>query len=267
MTGDTSIENPAKRKLAAGGFVLCMSLRQLCTADAAMIVQASGFDALYIDREHSPISAAATAQICISALGLGLTPLVRVRSASGPDIAGALDGGALGVIVPHVGNRAQAEAAVREAKFSPHGCRSVTALSPATRYRALPLVDIIRLQNEATMVVVMLETAEGIANVDEIVAVPGADLVMIGPNDLSTELGIAGETRHPLILDAYSKVAAACRHHGKHFVGGGAGGPGLPEVIAMGARFLLGGSDVGYLMTAARQAAATMRAAMPASSG
>jgi len=257
------IDNPAKRKLAAGEFVLCMTLRQLVSADAALMVRACGFDAFYVDREHSAVSEAATSQLCITAAALGMTPLVRVRSLSGPDIAGALDGGALGVIVPHVGDRADAEAAVRHAKFPPRGERSVAALNPVTGYRSLSVGETTVAQSEATLLITMLETQDGIRNVDDIAAVPGVDVLMIGSNDLSAELGIPGETRHPRILDAYAKMAVAARRHGKHFVGGGAGGPELPEVIRMGARLLMGGTDVGYFMAAARQASAGMRNAIP----
>ena len=83
---------------------------------------------------------------------------------------------------------------------------------------------------------------------------------MIGPTDLSAELGIAGEVRHPRIQDAYFHALAGARAHGKHFVAGGAGGPAVAQLVSRGARILMGASDVSYFMTAARQAAAGLRA-------
>jgi 2-keto-3-deoxy-L-rhamnonate aldolase RhmA len=82
---------------------------------------------------------------------------------------------------------------------------------------------------------------------------------MIGPNDLSAELGIPGEVRHPRIRDAYFAAAKAARAHGKHFVAGGAGGPDAGEMAAHGARIFMGGTDIGYMMSAARAAASTLR--------
>jgi 2-keto-3-deoxy-L-rhamnonate aldolase RhmA len=196
------IDNPAKRKLAAGECVLCMTLRHLVTADAPLMIRAAGFDAFYVDREHSAISEAATSALCITASALGLTPLVRVRSNASADIAGALDGGALGVIVPHVSTPEEAQRAVRHAKFPPRGDRSVAALNPVTQFRSLPLAATIALQDAATLVFAMLETEAGVRNVDAIAAVPGIDVLMIGSNDLSAELGIPGQTRHPRILEA-----------------------------------------------------------------
>lgn len=254
--------NQAKVKLAAGEFVLCMSLRQLRSAEAALIAQAAGFDAVYIDLEHSSTSLADAANICVAATALGVTPLVRVRSPAAADIAGALDAGALGVIVPHVSSRSDAEAAVRHAKFPPAGARSVSLLTPVTRYQALPLGESVRRQNDLTMVIAMIESPEGARQVDEIAAVPGIDVLMIGPNDLSAELGIPGQTRMPAIREVYVRTGAACRAHGKHLAANSSGGPELADVIAMGARFILGSNDVAYLIAGARQGVSGIRDAI-----
>ena len=257
--------NRAKSKLAAGEFVLCMSLRQLRTADAALVAQASGFDAVYIDLEHSPMTEADASNICIAAAAVGVTPLVRVRSSSARDIALVLDGGAHGVIVPHVASAEDAQAAVAHAKFPPAGSRSVSLLNPTMGFRAAPLAESIPQQNALTMVIAMIETPEGAARVEEIAAVPGVDVVMIGPNDLSAELGIPGNTKDDRIREVYQRAGAACRTHGKHLAANSSGGPDFAEVIAMGARFILGSTDVGYLMAGARQGVATIQGAIQAS--
>jgi 2-keto-3-deoxy-L-rhamnonate aldolase RhmA len=259
MIDPALIANPVKTKLEADELVLMMSLRQLRSPDAAMIVRECGFDGFYVDCEHGTFSRAETAALCTSALMMGLMPAVRVLTTDPGEIAAALDGGALAVIVPHVGNAADAQAAVRAAKYPPLGERSVAALAPQTRYRTLPLAEIVRLVNKLTMVIAMLETAEGIDNAEAIAAVPGIDALMIGPADLSTEMGIPGELKHARIDQAWYAAVAAARKQGKHFVAG-AGAPDAAEMIARGARILMGGNDVGYLMSAARQAAAAMRA-------
>jgi 4-hydroxy-2-oxoheptanedioate aldolase len=256
MMDSTTIVNPVKLKLAAGEPVLLMSLRQLHTPDAAMIVRECGFDGFYVDNEHGMLSWAQTSALCASALLAGLMPAVRVRANSPADIGAALDGGALCVIVPHVSSAEEAQAAVHGAKYPPLGGRSLAAQSPATRYLPLPAAEIVRIMNGETMVIAMLETAEGIAAADEIAAVPGIDALMIGPSDFSAELGIPGETSHPRIKEAYAQAIAAAMRHGKQFV---ASGPDIGELAAGGARILLGGTDVSYLMTAARQAAAALR--------
>jgi 2-keto-3-deoxy-L-rhamnonate aldolase RhmA len=256
------LENPAKRKLAAGELVLCMGLRQARTVDIAMMAAACGFDSVYVDMEHSPISPETTSTICAGAIGLGITPLVRVPSHQGHHATRALDGGALGVIVPHVNSAAEAEALVANCKFPPVGHRSVMGTGPALGYRSLPLSEINQRLNEQTLLVVMLETPEGIANADAIAAVSGIDMLLIGSNDLCTELGIPGQLRHPKLRAAFEATAAACRAHGKVLgVGGIRGDLELQaDLVKMGARFIIAGSDVTYLMAAAKKDAQMLRA-------
>jgi len=134
MPEDT--RNSMKQKLAAGELVLCMNLRLARTVDIAMVAMAGGYDALYVDMEHSPYSIETTSTICAAALGIGITPLVRVPSHDAHWSSRVLDGGAQGVIVPHVNNRSEAEAVVRNCRFPPVGRRSVMGLGPALGYRA-----------------------------------------------------------------------------------------------------------------------------------
>ncbi len=262
MIDPALIGNPFKHRLESHGTAFMMSLRQLRTPDAAMIVRECGFDGFYVDREHGMYSDAEAASLCASGLMMGLMPAVRVRANAPSDIAAALDGGALGIIVPHVDSAADAASAVRCVKYPPAGHRSVAALGPTTRYRTLPAAEIMRLQNDITMVFAMLETPEGVANAEAIAAVPGIDALMIGPGDLSAVLGIPGEVRHALIRDAYIAAAAAAKKHGKHFVAGGAGGPDATEMAKHGARIFMGGTDVTYLIAAAKQASANLRGAV-----
>ena len=258
MIDPTLITNPVRQKLQADEIVLMMSLRQLRTPDAAMMVRECGFDGFYVDCEHGTYSRAETAALCTSALMMGLLPAVRVLTTEPGEIAAALDGGALAIIVPHVSNAADAKAAVRAVKYPPMGTRSIAALGPGTRYRTLPLNEIVHLMNGLTMVFAMLETEEGVKNAEEIAAVPGVDVLMVGPADLSTELGIPGELRHARITEAWHRAVAAARKHGKHFVAG-AGGPDQADMVKRGARILMGGNDGAYFMTAARAAAAAMK--------
>ena len=258
--------NPAKHKLAAGEFVLCMSIRQLSTANVALMVASCGFDALYVDREHGCFSDEAASQICLMARAVGLTPLVRVKSSAEHHIADALDGGALGVIVPHVQDSSEAEAVVAHAKFPPVGRRSISAASPATGYSATLPAKGVQAQNDSTLVIAMLETPEAVANARAIAAVRGIDVLMLGPNDLSATMGVAIDSGDRHLRDAYQAIAAACTAERKHWAAGGAGRGLMPTCLALGARFVLGGNDVAYLLDAARRDAATLREAIDASS-
>jgi 2-keto-3-deoxy-L-rhamnonate aldolase RhmA len=253
--------NPAQRRLAEGGIVLCLGVRQMHSVDVAQMAAACGFDALYMDMEHSPLDLQTVSTVCTAALGFGVAPFVRPPGHGAEWIGRILDGGAQGLIVPHVDTAAQAAAIVRAARFPPLGKRSVGGPGPALGYRALPLGEINATLNASTTIICMMETPEGVANADAIAAVPGVDVLLIGSNDLCTEMGIPGKLRDPRLLEAYRTVAAACTKHGKVLgVGGVRGDAELQQqLVALGARFLIAGNDVGYLMAAARADVATLR--------
>jgi len=262
MAEDAATHNQMKHKLAAGELVLCMNLRLARTVDIAMVAQAGGYDALYVDMEHSPYSIETTATICAAALGIGITPLVRVPSHDAHWSSRVLDGGAQGVIVPHVNNRREAEAVVRNCRFPPLGQRSVMGLGPALGFRAMPLGELNDRLNSDTALIVMLETAEGIDNAAAIAALPGIDVLLIGSGDLTTDYGIPGQVDHPRLREAYERVAEACRAHSKVLgVGGIRHNVALQGgLIRLGARFVIAGTDVNYVLAGARQDTAALRA-------
>src|SRR5258707_6052232 len=203
--------NAMKQKLAGGELGLCMNLPLARTVDIARGAKAGGYDALYVDMEHSPYSIDTAALICAGSLGAGITPLVRVPSHDAHWSSRVLDGGAQGVIVPHVNNRREAEAVVRNCRFPPLGQRSVMGLGPALGYRAMPLGEINDRLNADTAVIVMLETAEGIDNAEAIAALPGIDVLLIGSVDLTNDYGIPRHVHHPPFRRPYEPVPDACR--------------------------------------------------------
>jgi 4-hydroxy-2-oxoheptanedioate aldolase len=108
-------DNEAKRKLEAGELVWFMGVNQMRTPNIAMFAAACGFDGVYIDLEHNPTSLEAAAAICVTALGLGITPIARVSSRDPHDATRILDCGAQGVMVPHVSTSARRKPSSRAA--------------------------------------------------------------------------------------------------------------------------------------------------------
>jgi 2-keto-3-deoxy-L-rhamnonate aldolase RhmA len=258
------VTNRLQERLARGEVALCMATRLARTAEIAMIAEACGFDALFVDMEHSTISLDATAQICMAALGAGVTPLVRIAGHRFEDATRLLDMGALGIVCPNVETRAQAESLVRACRFPPLGERSIAGPGPLQGYRATPLAEVNAQGNAATLLIPMLENPQGIANAEEIASVPGIDVLLIGSNDLCTALGIPGELKSPQLRAAYESVAIACKTHGKVLGVGGIRGDvaQVAELVKLGARFVIAGSDVQYLMMAARNETAAIRKAV-----
>ncbi|HXX09461.1 MAG TPA: aldolase/citrate lyase family protein [Pseudolabrys sp.] len=255
--------NRMQERLARGEVVLCMATRLARTAEIGMIAESCGFDAIFIDMEHSPISLDAAAQICVAALPVGITPLVRIAGHQFEDATRLLDMGALGIICPNVSTRAEAEAFVRACRFPPLGERSVGGAGPLQGYRATPLGEVNKEGNAATTLIAMLETPEGIANADAIAAVRGIDVLLIGSNDLCTAMGIPGELKNPKLRAAYETAAKACKAHDKHLGVGGirADVDHVAELVKLGARFVIAASDIQYLLKAARAEVAALRKA------
>jgi 2-keto-3-deoxy-L-rhamnonate aldolase RhmA len=256
QAGD-AVRNSVKEKLQRGEVVASITVRLVPTVEVVRIAKTAGFDSLYIDLEHSSFSMETSSQLCIMALEAGVPAFVRVPANTPEYISRVLDGGALGVIAPGVSSAADARAVVAAAKYPPLGARGLSGAVPQLGFRSMPAAQALPALNAATMVIVQFESAASLAAMDEIVAVDGVDMVMIGSNDLLADLGIAGEYDHPKLHDAYERTIAACRKRGKHVgVGGLASRADLVEkFVKMGARYVSTGTDLGFLMAEAQRRA------------
>jgi 2-keto-3-deoxy-L-rhamnonate aldolase RhmA len=168
-----------------------------------------------------------------------------------------LENGALGIIAPHVRSAAEAKAVVQAAKFAPLGERSNAAGLPHLHFRSFPAAEAYAALNDATMVIVQFESAAALERADEIVAVEGIDLVLIGLNDMLADWGLPGQYDHPRVREAYQKAIDACRRYNKHCgVGGLSSRPDLmAEYVRLGCRYVSTGTDLGFLLGACAQKA------------
>ena len=164
MAASDILRNNVKDKLARGEVVASMTVRLVRSIEIARIAKTAGFDMLYIDLEHSPLTIDATGQICMACLELGVMPAVRVPANTPEYISRVLDAGALGIIAPHVRSAAEARAVVKAAKLPPQGERSNTGadarICNTDRSRRRKTCQAI---NDATMVIVQFESAEALA--------------------------------------------------------------------------------------------------------
>ncbi len=244
------VRNNVREKLARDEVVASMTVRLSRSVEIARLAKTAGFDTIYVDAEHSSLTLETTGQICIAAMEIGIAPFVRVASTRAEHVSRVLDAGALGVIAPHIRSAEEAREVVSAAKYPPLGKRSAGGALPHLHYRSFPAAEANAAMNEATMVVVQFETADAIDRAEEIVAVEGVDLVLMGTNDLLADMGLAGQYEHARVRDAYARTLAVCRKHGKHLgVGGLATRPKLAaEFVKMGARYVSTGTDLAFLL-------------------
>jgi 4-hydroxy-2-oxoheptanedioate aldolase len=257
------VRNAARERLDAGELALGVILRQARTVDVAPIMQSCGYDWLFLDLEHNSMDLDTAVQIAVAALGVGIAPVARVPAGQLWMATRFLDGGGLGIVMPHVDTAEEAHKIAQALRYPPLGHRSVAGGLPHFGYAKVGLAETCGAINAATFVVVMLETPTAIANAAAIAAVPGIDSLLIGTNDLAMELGVPGGFADERIAAAYQSVCDACRAHGKFAgVGGIADEALLRRYIGMGVRVVLPGSDLSFMAAGASQTAATMRACL-----
>jgi 2-keto-3-deoxy-L-rhamnonate aldolase RhmA len=260
------IDNPARTRLEANQLSIGVGIKVARTTDVARIMNACGFDWLFLDMEHGALSIDTVAQLSVAALDAEIAPIVRIRIGDFGTATTLLDCGALGIVHPHIETADEARAFVDAVRYPPIGHRGVGGPMPQFRYRPVKLADAVAELNRATLIAVMLETPEAVSRADEIAAVKGLDIVMIGTNDLALAMGHPAEFGHHDVVKAYETVAAACKKHGKWLGSGGVYDVKLVQrYVEIGVRFHLSVGDVRMIITSGQQAVKELReVAIPA---
>ncbi len=255
-----TVRNPARERLRKGELSLGIGLRQARTVDIAAAMASCGFDWLFIDLEHGTMPLDTAVQISLAALNAGITPVVRVPARQYALATRALDGGALGIVMPHVDSAEEARSIVGHLKYPPLGHRSMAGAMALFGFRAVPTGEAAKTMNDESLIVVMLETPQAIAEAEAIAAVEGVDVLLVGTNDLMMEMGLPGQFAHAEVARAYERVIAACRKHGKWpGMGGVYSEELLAKYVGTGMRMIIAGNDFGLLMAGATQRARFLR--------
>lgn len=187
------------------------SLVTLGSPDVAEVMSLVGFDYLWIDLEHSPYDFT-QAQRMIQAVGGRCPCIVRVPENKEVWVKKALDIGSDGIVVPQVKTEEEARSAVRWSLYPPQGERSV-GVSRAQGY-GLKFGEYVNQANKDLLIVVQVEHTEGVMNIEAIVGVPGIDVILIGPYDLSGSLGVPGEIQHVEVEKAIEEIRSQCQSAG-----------------------------------------------------
>jgi 2-keto-3-deoxy-L-rhamnonate aldolase RhmA len=200
------------------------------------MAKTAGFGLVWVDLEHSSISIDSAVQIIASAADQGMEAWVRVPERDYGVIGRLLDGGATGIVAPRVETAEEARRVVNAARFPPLGQRSQIALLPQAKYQRMSAAELMRCADVATTVHILIESAEGVRNAGAIAAIDGVDILHVGLNDLSVDLGHVDDLRHGDMLDACKLVIAAAHACDKLAVIGGSSDPALfVELLNAGA--------------------------------
>ena len=206
MSGeDVLIRNPAKEALKRGGPVVVFNVFESLRPSVVKIVAQLGYDLLLVETEHIQHNPETLTSFLIMARDHGLSPTVTIPSVSQPDIGRLLDAGALGFCLCHAGSVGQVEALVRAMKYPPLGTRAL-AHGPNADYRIDDAARYCAEANEATLVMLKIESRQGVDNAEALMSVDGVDAIVFGPGDLGADMGLHGRWDDPGLIQAMEGV-------------------------------------------------------------
>ena len=217
-----------------------------------------GYDWILIDHEHGPGGEDTLLHQLHAAAATPAFPIVRIAMNETPRFKRVLDMGAFGVMVPYVNTAAEARAAVNAMRYPPHGIRGVAKFNRGAGFGG-DFEDYYLHAHERLVSVIQIETPEAVANIDEIAAVDGVDVLFVGPTDLSYNMGIRDQLESPRFTETLQKVSTAAKKHGK-----AAGilvhaNPLVAKVRDLGYTFVALGSDGGGVRTSLLGYLATLK--------
>lgn len=206
--------NRMKSRLRAGKAVAGLMLAEFRQPSVMQALKNAGYDFATIDMEHGVFDYESVADLSRFGRHIGLTPLVRVPDIAYPYIARALDVGAQGIMAPRLRSAAQARQVVDIMKYPPMGGRGCSFGRGHSDFLGGPLVETMQAANDETLLVVQVETRAALDEIDAIASVAGLDALLIGPTDLSIDLGVAGRLDAPELIEAIETTISACEKHG-----------------------------------------------------
>jgi 2-keto-3-deoxy-L-rhamnonate aldolase RhmA len=204
-------ENRVRRILQEGGLALGTHVGGIADPQIVEIIGLAGFDAAFIDMEHTSFDLHDVQLAVMAAERVGITPIVRTPGFDPAFILRLLDMGVQGIQVPHVDSAETARAAVNSVRYPPLGDRGMAAGSRAAEYGRIPLVEHMAQSNREIILACMIEDMAAVERIDEIAAVEGVDLLAVGPSDLSRSLGVSGQPDHPRLVAAIDRVREAVK--------------------------------------------------------
>ena len=252
--------NPVKQTLASGGRAFGAMVFEFFSPGLPQICKNAGAEYVLYDMEHSGLDFETLKTQFALCRGLDLVPMVRVPRGEYQFIARALDIGAMGIMVPMVGSKEEAEHIVSCTRYPPLGRRGAAFGFAHDDYQGGDVAAKITALHQRTMVIPQIETVEGLEAAEAIAAVPGVDALWLGHFDLTNFMGLPGQFQHPDYLAGVKRIVAACKTHGKTAAFLATDNAWANEYMAHGYRLLAFGIDQLMLQAALKAGLDNMRA-------
>jgi 2-keto-3-deoxy-L-rhamnonate aldolase RhmA len=237
-----------RERLKRGETLIGTMVQEVRTPSIAQILKQVGFDFFMLDMEHGAFNLETAAEIIRTARLVGIPPLVRVAGPQYELIGRILDQGALGVMLPRVETRNEVEFLVQSVKYPPLGKRGMSSDAPHSGYDFRPLAEFVEINNADTIAIAQIERKAAIENIDDILAVPGVDVALVGPEDLSFSLGLEEGDLQGRVTRTIETMMAAARRHGVVAAIHMGNVERLQDWLRKGMSMVMYSSDLGFLM-------------------
>lgn len=209
------LENRVKRILKEGGLAFGSYSGGIADPQIVEIIGHAGFDAAFIDMEHTSFSLKDVQMMVMAAERVGITPIVRTPGFDPAFILRLLDMGVQGIQVPHCYSAEKARTAVMAVRYPPEGDRGMAGASRAADFGKTSVSEHMARSNREITLAVMIEDMAGVEAIDAIAATPGIDIIAVGPSDMSRALGVSGKPDHPRLVETIEHVRQAVERGGQ----------------------------------------------------
>ena len=227
----------------------------------AEVIGRVGYDCIWFDMEHRAFGYDKIDPISLACRHTGIDLMVRILKTGYDAPMRALECGANGIMVPHCRSAEEARQWVEWVRFPPLGKRGLDGSGADADWGFADTREHIRHANEQVFLALQIEDREAVETIDEIAAVPGFDVLFIGPADLTLSLGVPLDFRHPVMEAAFDKVAAAAAKHGKWWGSTSGNAEAAQRILDRGGRMFSAGGDHGWLVQGAQDGFAAYRKA------
>jgi len=206
--------NRVKKILREGGLALGTYVGGIADPQIVEIIGHAGFDAAFIDLEHTSFDLRDVQLMVMAAERVSITPIVRTPGFDPAFILRLLDMGVQGIQLPHISDARAAREAVKAVRYAPLGERGMAGASRASDYGKIAVKEHIERSNREITLAVMIEDLPALVEIDAIASTDGIDIVAVGPSDMSRALGVSGTADHPKLVEVVHRVAEAVRKGG-----------------------------------------------------
>lgn len=229
-------------KLRQGNVATCMKVN-LADARVIEIAAIAGFDCLWTDMEHVPNDLSAIEKQVLAGKAYDVDVVVRVPRGSYSDLIKPLEMDATGIMVPHVMSLADAQQIIKQTKFHPIGLRPLDSGNADGAFCNIELTEYMKQANEERFNILQIEDPEPLPELEEIISLPGLDMIFFGPGDFSQAIGVPGQMTHHKITETRKRIAELAQKNGK-FAGTVGGMGDFDALTGMGYQFISVGADV-----------------------